>query len=279
MRIVSFNILSDDFVEFQDSKFIKRWYNGIDPERLRLHNRLPKLLQKMESFHSDVFLLQEVMPGARQAIYEHFGDTFYVGPVTRHNMPSVPKAEHSGNMVMVRKSLCHKRPQFYIGTMGVHAPSKDEYTYASALVVWRHSKSAQRSRSLQRSRSSQSSYLPPSFLVSLHFSDVQTERAQQARKFLRDLDQFGPGVDMIIGGDFNTHSQSLHKRFQRRFYSSIKVPTGTYLCENPMIDYIYTSAPIKAARIDNQPLEHPGTCYDRTIRDYGSDHYPVVADI
>lgn len=254
MRIVSFNILSDDYIDFDDRKFVRRWYNDIDPELLRLSNRLPTLLTKLEKLKADVFLLQEVMHEARDAIMERFGSDFSVGPICLHSLDrSNTNHCRTGNMIMVRYQPNYKRVHFGRGAL------QYGYAYATAKITWRHTQSTLT-------------------LFSIHFSDVWKERSEQSNAFITLLDREVKG-DLVIGGDFNTHSRVTHAPFQRRFHTSIQFPKGTYLCERPMIDYIYSTIQPKFADVDNEPLEHVGTCYDRTIRDYGSDHYPVIAEI
>jgi hypothetical protein len=76
----------------------------------------------------------------------------------------------------------------------------------------------------------------------------------------------------------------MHRPLEARLCNSVQPATdhhrGTYLCQRPTIDYLYTTFPVQHACIDNAPVTRPRTtCFTDTLQHIGSDHYPVVADV
>lgn len=261
MRLVSFNILSDDYVAFQDQTFLRRYYPNLDADQLRWCHRAERVVAKMKALHADLFLLQEVMEEARATLQRRFRD-FYVGPLARHQFQEDHiNSNRTGNLIMIRKSLCRTQPEFDAVPLG------QGYNMAVAQLTWTvpHGPCEQ------------------AVVFSLHLIDTDA-KFQQVNHLLRVVDRFC-ACDIVLGGDFNTRSRRVHQRLERRFFSSVSLDQadlhyGTYLCKRPMIDYIYTSLPAHQAYIDNQPVNSDRrTCFIRTLEEIGSDHYPVVADV
>ncbi len=256
MKIVSFNILSDDYVDFHDKAFLSRYYNRMSSDVLRLENRLPRLLAKLRDLDGDVVLLQEVMTQARKALIEHF-PRYYVGPIAYHEFAlDQINQNRTGNLVMIRKSICRKPPAFSSFSIGFG------YSVASARVQLDNGWAT---------------------FHSVHLIDTP-EKFQQAYDLLKHI---APKSDLVVvGGDFNSKSKRLHAPFKAMFYDAIQLDQaayhfGTYLCEKPMIDYIYSTRPFSAAVIDNSPVMDSTrqSCFRRTLDEFGSDHYPVIAEI
>lgn len=261
MRLVSFNILSDDYMDFKDEKFLRRYYKGLSPERLTWRYREARVLAKMRALKADIFMLQEVMVEARDSFQRHFGD-YHISPLAQHefHMDGI-NFNRTGNLVMVRKSVCRRPPEFWSVSIGLG------YSVAVARLTWRVPHG----------------HCQHAAIFSLHLIDTP-QKFQQVGSLLALVDQF-PECDLILGGDFNTKSRRVHTRMEKRFFSSVRVDQadhhyGTYLCERPMIDYIYTSLPAHRSRIDNGPVKSDRqTCFVRTLDEIGSDHYPVIAEV
>lgn len=261
MRLVSFNILSDDYVDFQDQKFLRRYYNNMPPERLQWSHRKARVIAKMRELKADIFLLQEVMVEARTSFQRHFSD-YYIGPLAQHEFQlDGINFNRTGNLILVRKSLCRQPPTFWSVPIGLG------YCVAVAQLTWRKPHGPCRQAAI----------------FSVHLIDTP-QKVQQVGRLLALVDQF-PACDEIVGGDFNTKARRIHARLEHRFYSSVRVDQadrhyGTYLCERPMIDYIYTSLPAYHSHIDNGPVNSDRqTCFVRTLDEVGSDHYPVIAEV
>lgn len=247
MRIVSFNILSDDYVDFNNQAFLHKYYRGVKPAMLAWKARKRRIVQKIKQLDGDIYLLQEVMRGARVTFKRHFSD-YHVGPIAYHALPiDKTNRNRTGNMILIRKSLCNTSPTFKTADIG--------YGYKISVAI-----------------------IKELVIVSLHFID--THKKYQQAKNLQKILQAEPIRDnqLIVGGDFNCKSVKMAKMFQDLVKNkTVCKSSGTYLCQRPMIDYIYTSLPVKTCAIDNGPMDSP-SCRATTLESVGSDHYPVIID-
>lgn len=265
LRLVSFNILSDDYVDGQDPRFMKRYYNGLPSHVMQWSSRAGAVMKTLASLNADVFMLQEVMTAARSQLVAAFPD-YYVGPLAYHHF-QVDHINHNrtGNVVMVRRAVCRVRPTFWAEPLGYG------YHMAVATFQWRQPLALERP-------------CVDAAVLSLHLSDSPQKHAQ-VRRLMSTLEPFHE-CDLVVGGDFNTTSKKVHRLLNRRFFSS-SIHTdqadhhyGTYLCARPMIDYIYTSFRVRQVHIDNDPVNSDRhTCFVRTLGEIGSDHYPVTAEV
>ena len=183
----------------------------------------------------DIILLQEVTSRVRQQLFAKFGNTYIVLPLSKHKTGT-------GNLTLVRRNLfknvTHKT--FYVGELAVGLTETDEID-----------------------------------IYNVHLDDIsevarEHELEQIIAKF--DLDK-----KIIIGGDFNTDNKTLHNRLKRMKFEPVTVPepNGTYICEKPMIDYIYVYGFSGSVGHVNNSVSN-SNCYRKTIKKYGSDHYPVT---
>ena len=111
-------------------------------------------------------------------------------------------------------------------------------------------------------------------IYNIHLDDRFKKNRLKELKFIKST--FNMNKKIIIGGDFNGNETLLHLLL-KDFKLNIE-KKGTYLCETPMIDYIYSRG-FKNVKgfVDN--IINKNTCYYNTIKKYGSDHYPVYSKI
>jgi endonuclease/exonuclease/phosphatase (EEP) superfamily protein YafD len=111
-------------------------------------------------------------------------------------------------------------------------------------------------------------------IYNIHLDDTFRKNRLKELKLIKST--FNINKKIIIGGDFNGNEKLLHLLL-KDFKLNIE-KKGTYLCESPMIDYIYAYG-FKNVKgfVDN--IINKNTCYYNTIKKYGSDHYPVYSKI
>jgi endonuclease/exonuclease/phosphatase (EEP) superfamily protein YafD len=110
-------------------------------------------------------------------------------------------------------------------------------------------------------------------IYNIHLDDKS--KISRYKELKHIISTFEGHKKIIIGGDFNGNEKSLHLLLNN-FTLNIK-KKGTYLCETPMIDYIYAYG-FKSVKgfIDNNIQKN---CYINTIKKYGSDHHPIYSTI
>lgn len=255
MRILSLNVLSDEYIEFNNPKFLARWYPNIKPNDLRLKNRISDLIETIRFMDADVVCLQEAVTPLRNVLVRLFS-SYYVSTLAKHQFGE----KKSGNLVMLRKTA-------FDATTIVEQISDVGKGYAQITVLARPIKGTK-------------IMTKPIAITSIHFSDTTAKYGQAA--VMADLLSIYKGK-VIIAGDFNTNHTKLHDIFTGAgFKSGIHANTkhrGTYLCEKPMIDYIYAKGFKKiSTSLHNEPTKcTAAACYISTIKKYGTDHYPIYA--
>lgn len=257
MRVLSLNVLSDEYMEFNNPKFLERWYPNIKPNDLRLKNRITTLIGTIRYMDADIICLQEAVTSLRNVLIRLF-PTYYVSTLAKHQFGE----KKSGNLVMLRKSL------FDVHTIAEQISDIGKGYYQITVLA----------KPLKGGKPSNH----PMAITSIHFSDT-TAKYGQAVIMAELLSAYKGKV--IIAGDFNTNNEKLHKiftgmGFKSGIHANVK-HRGTYLCESPMIDYIYAKGFKKiTSTLHNEPTKCTATvCYISTIKKYGTDHYPIYAVI
>lgn len=255
MKVLSLNVLSDEYIEFNNTKFLERWYPNIKANDLRLKNRITTLIETIRYMDADVVCLQEAVTPLRNVLVRLF-PAYYVSTLAKHQFGE----KKSGNLVMLRKSM------FDIPTVAEQISDIGK-GYHQITVLAKPIKGDKISTK-------------PMAITSIHFSDT-TAKYGQAVVMAKLLSVYKGKV--IIAGDFNTNQEKLHSIFTGSgFKSGVHANTkhrGTYLCEKPMIDYIYAKGFKKiTAVLHNEPTKcTAAVCYISTIKKYGTDHYPIYA--
>jgi endonuclease/exonuclease/phosphatase family metal-dependent hydrolase len=256
-KVLSFNVLSDEYIEFNNPVFLKRWYPGIKASELLLKNRVATIIATLKYMDADIICLQEVMVKLRVLLVKIFPD-YYVSSLAKHTFGE----KKTGNLVMLKKS------KFEANTV-VEAMSDIGKGYHQMTVLAKPIVGGK-----PRTK--------PIVVCSLHLSDTTAKYGQA--KVVSELLSIYKGK-VIVAGDFNTNNEKLHAIFTGLgFKSGIHANTkhrGTYLCEKPMIDYIYASGFKKiVASVYNEPTKcTAAVCYISTIKKYGTDHYPIYATV
>ena len=111
-------------------------------------------------------------------------------------------------------------------------------------------------------------------IYNIHLDDKSNTTRKQELKYI--ISTFDKTRKIIIGGDFNSDSQKLHHML-KDFEINI-TPKSTYLCESPMIDYIYTYGFKNSDGYIHNTL-NTDNCYQKTISKYGSDHHPIYVHV
>ncbi len=221
--------------------------------------RYPIIVQRIKEYNADVVMLQEMTPDIREKLIRDFKHVYVISPFARHKTGE-KKPEWYGNLTMARRDIFHnvKFRVAYLAASGT----------ASLITTMNYT---------VRNKKDPEQYL---MTVNIHLDAYkESKRVAEAKSLLGWLHKQEPHWKVVISGDFNSDANVLHKLFGAHHKSVIKRvdSRSTYLCEDPMIDYIYLrNLKTLIGVIDNISAKKK-KCMKHTIETYGSDHHPVIA--
>jgi hypothetical protein len=119
MRIMTFNILADVFVE-PNKAFMDRWYPTLKYEDLLMKHRFHTLIKYIKG---DVILLQEVTPHVRKRLCDIFGCDYIILPLSCHRTAK----NITGNLTILRKNAFTniKHATIYVGDVAIGVTEAD----------------------------------------------------------------------------------------------------------------------------------------------------------
>lgn len=186
----------------------------------------------------DIILLQEVSQHIRRRLIAVFDDDYIVLPLSKH------KTTGAGNLTIVRRNkfTTVKHKTFYVGDVAIGLTAIDDID-----------------------------------VYNIHLDDASmSARRRQLNKIIATFDT---NKKIIVGGDCNTDDPVLHAMLSSiNFEMNVVEKNGTYLCEKPMIDWIYVYGFSSSVVSVNNTISG-SNCYQKTIKKYGSDHHPVIARV
>lgn len=265
IKIMTFNILAENCVDFKNPA---EYYPHIDPKELRMKNRIHGIVKKIKDNNCDIVLLQELTYQVREQMVKMLPG--YLCTRLAVNNLHEPKNLHWANMTLLKRGVFSQIKHV------VQFLHKESYTAYSTLVC---SHIASKKKFI---------------IMNVHYdadhASVRRSENNALLKFLRPYME--RDYCIVIGGDFNTDDNYIHEKNNKYFTSAIakRNASSTYLCEAPMIDYIYVRG-IKVSKswIENEAFCGTGTCslkkkvsektpqcMRKTIKNTSSDHYPVI---
>jgi endonuclease/exonuclease/phosphatase (EEP) superfamily protein YafD len=219
--------------------FLNRWYPTLEYNELMMRNRFNTLIKYIKG---DIIMLQEVTPHIRNKLYKLYKSKYDVLPLSCHKT----KKNITGNLTMIKKHLCKENPiqqTFYINDNAIGLTTTEHIDIYNIHLHWSSSK----------------------------------KRKKELKKI---ISTFNKDKKIIIGGDFNSDNKELHDLLiKENFKINFPLKKGTYLCETPMIDYIYVYGfenPIGNVNNTITIDKSNSNPYRKTIKKYGSDHHPVT---
>ena len=191
----------------------------------------------IQYIRGDIIMLQEVTPYIRRKLMTIFGKHYVVLPLSVHKSDT----ETTGNLTLIKKN-------------------KFKTVYHSTLYINKNAVSVVNADNID--------------IYNIHLNDVSNVIRTKELKYI--ISTFNKNKKIIIGGDFNSDNENLH-RLLNDFDMNIEAKS-TYLCESPMIDYIYVYGFTKATGYIHNTINDKN-CYPNTIKKYGSDHHPIYMTV
>jgi endonuclease/exonuclease/phosphatase family metal-dependent hydrolase len=193
----------------------------------------------IQYIRGDIIMLQEVTPYIRRKLMAIFGEHYVVLPLSVH----ISNTETTGNLTLIKKN-------------------KFKTIYHSTLYINKNAVSVVNADNID--------------IYNIHLNDVSNVIRTKELKFIISTFNKNNNKKIIIGGDFNSDNEKLHSLLND-FKMNIEAKS-TYLCESPMIDYIYVYGFKKATGYIDNTINNKN-CYSNTIKKYGSDHHPVYVTV
>lgn len=258
LKLVTWNILSESCIDFVNPA---QYYSGIPIEDLKIKKRFPKIVKKIKEHDGDIVMLQEITPSVRLKLIDALPKYKVLGFAKHSNGDR--RVDWYGNTTLLKEcifnNVSHKT--LYLNSSGT----------AYSITLCKHKLTGKEL-----------------LIMNVHYDAYDPKlRISETVSSIAFLKKFYKKRIIIIGGDFNTDEAKLHKKYNG--YVSVIKPENaqsTYLCEAPMIDYIYVKG-IKPANkdisINNERIDNTTgskkTCMRDTLQTYGSDHHPVVGEL
>ena len=254
LKIMTWNILDEGCIDFVNPT---EYYFDIPVDNLLMKNRYPIINRWLKIYNSDVIMLQEATRDVCRRLIADFTD-YRVMPYTA-NEANTESAY--GNVTMLKKgvfrSIKHKKYKF--------KKSNAAFSVTTAVRMSDGVRFA---------------------FINIHLDAYKaTTRAAEAQTVINLVRAWCKGGSFcaVCAGDFNTDKVPVHKKFAA-WTLTVDEAKSTYLCEDPMLDYIYIkgcgklNVLVRKGKIDNKAAGKKN-CMRYTIDHYGSDHHPVIATV
>lgn len=255
--IHTWNILADIWLD-------EREYKPVPLNFLDINTRYLKIRDIIDAIDSDVVLLQEVTESVYTQLrsdYELLYLVEFTPHLPNHWLDQIAKHkqfEPNGNVIMLKHEIYDVAyPQSILLSKNGNVAGIVEYINDGDRFL----------------------------ICNIHLDDSDSEmQVKQSKTLLRYLSKLKKTHKIIIGGDFNAdRDNGVHDLYlDAGFHSSLlkQQNTSTYYCEDINIDHIYSiSGDFTNYVIYNLPQKPHKVCKTNTIQLYGSDHYPLVADL
>jgi hypothetical protein len=224
--------------------FLNRWYPTLEYDELMMRNRFNALIKYIKG---DIIMLQEVTPHIRNKLYKLYKSKYDVLPLSCHKTPK----NITGNLTMIKKNICNSKPI-----------SQTIYINDNAIGLTKTEN------------------------IDIYNIHLDCSSSIKRKKELKQIiSTFNKDKKIIIGGDFNSDNKELHDLLIKEdFKINFPFKKGTYLCETPMIDYIYVYGFLNPIGHINNTItinksNSKSNPYRKTIKKYGSDHHPVTVRV
>lgn len=313
MKIVSWNILANEFIKKKDYPMIaaKTLFNRKE--------RLTHILRLLECIDADIMLLQEVMTPEYKALSATFGKNYLV--IQGNHIHWYGKKTSSGNVTLLRKKMFSlmattsnattSNPNLAFGLhvrchllVVVSDKKKNKIEEDMCTQVCKKNTNTSTSTSINRTSTKKHHRLKspiPLDIFNVHLDDVSTTKRQEEIQSL--MPHFRTrNSKVILGGDFNQNYQSTSKLYKQLvtlgFKSYINDPT--YRIEkNLCIDHIMTKGfdknkknnkkynnNNKTRKISLLKNKKEGCVVNdfghdilKQFEEYGSDHLPIIVNV
>jgi endonuclease/exonuclease/phosphatase family metal-dependent hydrolase len=287
MKILSWNILANEFIKKADYPMIK------GKMLFNRKGRLTQITSILQNVNADVMLLQEVMQAEYNSLSETFEKEYYV--IKGKNINWYNKKSYSGNVTFLRKnvfSLLANNEMIKDLEFGLYVKcyfldkERENVTGNVAENVCENICSVHASVVAQKDvnkivgiKQNSTKKLMPIDIINVHLDDISHAKRISEIKSIEE--EIGGAKKVILGGDFNQDykpKSNLYKLLNQAMGLKIYIKDPTYLIEKKMcIDHLMT----KGFSRDSCGcvVNNFGDDVLQQFKEYGSDHLPIIIKV
>ena len=281
MKIVSWNILANEFIKKADYPMIKS---------KMLFNRKARLTQItsiLKNVNADVMLLQEVMKAEYNSLSETFDKDYYI--IKGNNINWYNKKSYSGNVTFLRKNV------FSLSANNDMIKDLEFGLYVKCYFLdnVRENESKNVCENICSVTSSTKTVLPktveikhlskdklvPIDIINVHLDDIS--HAKRIAEIKSIEEEIKKTKRVILGGDFNQDykpKSNLYKLLNQSLGLKIYIKDPTYLIEKKMcIDHLMTKGFSRESC--GCVVNNFGDDILQQFNEYGSDHLPIIIKV
>lgn len=289
MKIISWNILANEFIKKADYPMIK------GKMLFNRKGRLTQITSILQNANADVMLLQEVMQAEYNSLSDTFKKEYYI--IKGKNINWYNKKSYSGNVTFLRKnvfSLLANNEKgmikdlefglyvkcYFLDKVRENVPenvSENICSVTSSVVAQKEIKKTVEIK--QNLKNNLKDKLMPIDIINIHLDDISHAKRISEIKSIEE--EIRGAKKVILGGDFNQDykpKSNLYKLLNRDMGLKIYIKDPTYLIEKKMcIDHLMTkgfsrdSCGCVVNNFGNDVLQQ--------FKEYGSDHLPIIIKV
>lgn len=285
MKIVSWNILANEFIKKADYPMIK------SKILFNRKGRLTQITSILKNVNADIMLLQEVMQAEYKSLSEIFDKEYYI--IKGKNINWYNNKSYSGNVTFLQKNV------FSLSSNNEKAMIKDLEFGLYVKCYFLDKKQTKNvpenvcenicdltSRPPQKEINKNISIKPilkeklmPIDIINVHLDDIS--HAKRIAEIKSIEDEIKKSKRVILGGDFNQDykpKSNLYKLLIQAMGLKIYIKDPTYLIEKKMcIDHLMT----KGFDMNSCGcvVNNYGDDVLQQFNEYGSDHLPIIIKV
>jgi len=279
MKIISWNILANEFIKKADYPMIK------GKMLFNRKGRLTQITSILNNVNADVMLLQEVMQAEYNSLSETFEKEYYI--IKGKNINWYNKKSYSGNVTFLRKNV------FSLSSNNEKGMVKDlefglyvkcyflddkEKTKKLCENICSLTSSTNITKTVENKHLSKDKLVPID-IINVHLDDIShAKRIAEIKSIEEDIKR---GKRVILGGDFNQDykpKSNLYKLLNQALGLKIYIKDPTYLIEKKMcIDHLMTKG--FARESCGCVVNNFGDDVLQQFNEYGSDHLPIIIKV
>jgi len=277
MKIISWNILANEFIKKADYPMIK---GKILFNRKR---RLMQIIGILTNANADVMLLQEVMQAEYNSLSETFEKEYYI--IKGNTINWYNNKSYSGNVSFLRKSVFSllannekgmiKDLEFglYVKCYFRETPSKNVCENICSVTSTPSKQAVKESVEIKNNLKDK---LMSIDIINVHLDDIShAKRIAEIKSIEEDIIT---AKRVILGGDFNQDykpKSNLYKLLIQKMGLKIYIKDPTYLIEKKIcIDHLMTKG--FGGDACGCVVNNFGDDVLQQFNEYGSDHLPII---
>jgi endonuclease/exonuclease/phosphatase family metal-dependent hydrolase len=283
MKVVSWNILANEFIKKADYPMIK------GKMLFNRKGRLTQITSILKNVNADVMLLQEVMQAEYNSLSETFEKEYYI--IKGKNINWYNKKSYSGNVTFLRKKVfslsanndkikdlefgLYVKCYFLEKAQAKNVPENIPKNVCENICAINTTVPSQKSEIKPNSKDK----LTPIDIINVHLDDISHAKRIVEIKSIEE--EIKKTKKVILGGDFNQDykpKSNLYKLLNQEMGLQIYIKDPTYLIEKKMcIDHLMT----KGFGRDSCGcvVNNYGDDILQQFNEYGSDHLPIIIKV